>query len=82
MDIENLEFRPLTGGLGFDKTTETKKSGFSVNAPKPPPRKTSTLKLEDTVETSEPAAPVSRSLKKMLPGDCTLYRPRFRPSCF
>ena len=42
MDIDNFEFRPLTDGLGFDKTTEESRrrpaaSSSTQSAPTPKP---------------------------------------------
>ncbi|MCJ8276453.1 MAG: hypothetical protein MJK18_06405, partial [Bdellovibrionales bacterium] len=61
MDIENFEFRPLTKGLGFDKTTEESQRDMTPLKPRPPVQKP----VERKVEVSN-SAPVSRSLKKML----------------
>ncbi len=82
MDRDEFEFRPITKGLGFDKTTESrpKKSAFSLSiledeelkVAKPAPQKK--LKLDTPIEFNVPEqdfevsnpTPVSRSLKKML----------------
>lgn len=80
MDMDDFEFRPLTKGLGFDKTAETKASRSRIMPSKPQaspaaiaPKKTviepikavSFTVPEQDFELSNPA-PVSRSLKKML----------------
>ena len=69
MELDDFEFRPITDGLGFDKTTE---EGVKTSIPAPKKAK-SELDLNKTefeipnksFET-ENNAPVSRSLKKML----------------
>ena len=61
MDIENFEFRPLTKGLGFDKTTEESQRDMTPLKPRTPIQKPVERKAE-----VPKAAPVSRSLKKML----------------
>lgn len=67
MDIENFDFRPLTNGLGFDKSIEEKKSSVTETAK---PIIKPQLKPSHTFEEKKPElpnnAPVSRSLKKML----------------
>ncbi len=70
MDLDNFEFRPLTDGLGFDKTTEN--SEKKITAKTPTPEKTTVvdsatfnMPKKDFVSAVNPA-PVSRSLKKML----------------
>jgi hypothetical protein len=69
MDLDNFEFRPLTQGLGFDKTTEGAEKK-SILPPQPqaktePVKKASfELPQQDFVIPNE--TPVSRSLKKML----------------
>lgn len=80
MDLDNLEFRPLTEGLGFDKTTEdgrqkAKSPVRPLQQKKPQVQTRSTeVKIDNTrfeipkkefVDTPV-EAPVSRSLKKML----------------
>lgn len=66
MDMDNFEFRPLTNGLGFDKTTEeTKREVVSPARPKTQPKaEPQILNLKRTDIPND--APVSRSLKKML----------------
>lgn len=79
MDIENFEFRPLTDGLGFDKTTEESRQSAPVARQSTPEQavepitKTQFEMPEQSFDavksvTAEPVnpAPVSRSLKKML----------------
>ena len=68
MDIENFDFRPLTSGLGFDKTTEETKQeiGSQPKAPeKLKAKETHVFDLKREVKVPN-EAPVSRSLKKML----------------
>ena len=67
MDMDNFEFRPLTNGLGFDKTIEEKKAKITEPA-KPiikPQLKPSHFFEEKKPEIPNPA-PVSRSLKKIV----------------
>lgn len=69
MDLENFEFRPLTDGLGFDKTTEEARKAQSISRPQKPAKPEvakKTFELPNTEFVTEPKAPVSRSLKKML----------------
>ena len=63
MDIDNFEFRPLTEGLGFDKTTEESRRPASV--PTPLTDKVA-FEIPQKDFKSDSPAPVSRSLKKML----------------
>ena len=73
MDLDNFEFRPLTDGLGFDKTTEDSQKK-SKRKPQEEPQASlerTTLRKQDfelsDKEFKKPNdAPVSRSLKKML----------------
>lgn len=68
MDLDNLEFRPITGGLGFDKTTEDqgkKKLQANILTEKPLFDKKEFQLADKDFELPNPA-PVSRSLKKML----------------
>jgi hypothetical protein len=77
MDIDNFEFRPLTQGLGFDKTTEESRKNKSSQ------KRVSTTETQAKINSHNPIekedfeipnldfefpnqAPVSRSLKKML----------------
>lgn len=71
MDLDNFEFKPLTDGLGFDKTTENSEKRKSRAVPVKSPEEDPVLKKE-SFELSEQEfvkpnnTPVSRSLKKML----------------
>ena len=68
MDLENFEFRPLTDGLGFDKTTEERSTkSFGVQVP-PAAGKSPSVVTRGTPKDEEAPnpTPVSRSLKKML----------------
>ncbi len=72
MDLDNFEFRPLTDGLGFDKTTEEsqRKSNFKPKAYQEPIKKVElrkeTFELPEQDFKKPNNTPVSRSLKKML----------------
>ncbi|MCB0378001.1 MAG: RDD family protein [Bdellovibrionales bacterium] len=66
MDLENFEFRPITKGLGFDKTTqEPKKETRAAAAPTQAPRPLTSPARQPLATPNNPT-PVSRSLKKML----------------
>lgn len=70
MDIDNFDFRPLTDGLGFDKTTEESRK-HPVEPKKqlkkePPILDKQSFELNDKSFTIPNKTPVSRSLKKML----------------
>ena len=78
MELDNFEFRPLTKGLGFDKTTEENQAKKKVAATPAGkisddfPMKKQTFELADqdfvqsSAQTLNNDTPVSRSLKKML----------------
>lgn len=77
MELDDFEFRPLTDGLGFDKTTEDGQKTSIFRAPKAEPKAgpkkveidKAQFELADedfTIPPVENTAPVSRSLKKML----------------
>lgn len=68
MDLDNLEFRPLTQGLGFDKTTEDqgKKKLQVPNLAEKPLFDKKDFQLADKDFDLPNKTPVSRSLKKML----------------
>jgi hypothetical protein len=71
MDLDNFEFKPLTDGLGFDKTTENSEKKPSRAVPVETPTDETIIKKE-SFELAEQEfvkpnnTPVSRSLKKML----------------
>lgn len=72
MDLDNFEFRPLTDGLGFDKTTSDSQKKTNLKSQvKNTPLENTTLRKQDFElpkkefkKTND--VPVSRSLKKML----------------
>ncbi len=70
MDLENFEFRPLTKGLGFDKTTENSERKQSRAIPVPKPKedvlKDTQFEMPEKEFVKPNDTPVSRSLKKML----------------
>lgn len=69
MDLENFDFRPLTDGLGFDKTTEEsqkKVKSVPLREEKASPIKKDLFTMPEKDFSETPVAPVSRSLKKML----------------
>lgn len=70
MDADNFEFRPLTKGLGFDKSTgERKSTGQRVVRPQTQAKaleKAQFMMPEQSFEPTPNNTPVSRSLKKML----------------
>lgn len=68
MDLDNFEFRPLTKGLGFDKTTEnSEKKTSSTTAPQQDVAIDKTqFEMPEKAFVTYNDTPVSRSLKKML----------------
>jgi hypothetical protein len=71
MDLDNFEFRPLTKGLGFDKSTQEKESRTpvrrAISAPPAPEVHRPQFEMpEKDFATPPNDTPVSRSLKKML----------------
>lgn len=68
MDFDNFEFKPLTDGLGFDKTTENseKKSPVRRTVDSDPVIEKTEFKLAEKDFAPVNDTPVSRSLKKML----------------
>lgn len=70
MDIDNFEFRPLTGGLGFDKTTEESQKKMTVSSVEvkesTPALEKADFQIPEQDFAAPNQAPVSRSLKKML----------------
>lgn len=67
MDLDNFEFRPITSGLGFDKTTDEKQNKLGSNGKKLKSTQNPNVYKSTQVEDQVPnPTPVSRSLKKML----------------
>ncbi len=69
MDLDNFEFKPLTEGLGFDKTTdnsEKKTNSFPVVKTAETALEKASFELPEQEFVAPNKTPVSRSLKKML----------------